>query len=60
MNFSVILKNREQRCECIIFSTDSAKVAKRCVEAMNGAPCCSPGCDHADIHCKPESIKNKK
>lgn len=60
MNFSVILKNRERGCECTILLTDSTKVAKRCVEAMNGAPCCSQGCSHADNHCRAESVKNRK
>ena len=60
MDFRIILKNTKAGCHCNIFETDSTKVAKRCVEAMNGAPCMSIGCDKADTHCKAESIKIKK
>ena len=60
MDFRVVLKNRKQGCQCKIFETDSTKVAKRCVDAMNGAPCRSVGCENSDVHCKAESIKVKK
>lgn len=60
MQFKVVLRNRKQSCECVILNTDSTKVAKKCVEIINGAPCCSAGCDHSDTHCKAESIKSKK
>lgn len=60
MQFKIVLKNRKQNCECTLLYTDSTKVAKKCVETINGAPCCGPNCDHADAHCKAESVKNRK
>lgn len=61
MNFKIILKNRKNNCQCDIFQTDSTKVAKKAVEAMNGAPCMKGcGCENANANCKAESIKVKK
>lgn len=60
MQFKVILKNRKLGCQCNIFQTDSTKVAKKAVEAMNGAPCApGNGCENACANCKAESIKMK-
>lgn len=60
MEFRLILENLKKGCKCDLFETGSSKVAKRCVDAINGAPCRSCGCAEADTHCKAVSIKNKK
>ena len=58
--YKLSLINKEEGCRCGLMMTESSKIAKKCVELINGATCCNAdGCKKASMKCHCESVKVK-